>query len=166
MTSLLGRVGRALGRLVERARGGRASDAGSAVVEFLGVSLLLLVPLVYLVLTLGRVQAAAFAGEGAAREAGRIVTRSATFEEGVGRARAAVELAFLDQGLAVSGSQALRVSCETDPCLTPGGRIVAEVSSDVPLPGVPAALSGALPTHVPVSARFVAVVDEFREVPP
>jgi hypothetical protein len=135
-------------------------------VEFLGVSLLLLVPLVYLVLSLGEVQAAVFASEGAAREAGRAIVRSASWEEGVARARAAVELAFHDQGIPVSGADALRLRCELDPCLTPGGRIVTEVDAAVPLPGVPRALAGRLPTHVPVSARFVAVVDEFREVPP
>ena len=40
--------------------------------EFLGVSLVLLVPLVYLVLVLGRIEAATFAVEGAAREAARV----------------------------------------------------------------------------------------------
>ena len=163
----LGRVAPSwLARFIERASGGRAADAGSAVVEFLGVSLLLMVPLVYLVLTLGKVQAAVFASEGAAREAGRIVVRAATFEEGVVRARGAVELAFQDQGIAVSGPEALRLHCEADPCLTPGGRIVVEVGTAVGLPGVPAFMGDVLPAQIPVSARFVAVVDEFREVPP
>ena len=47
------------------------SDEGSAVVEFIFLSLLLLVPIVYLVLALASVQSAAFAAEAVARDASR-----------------------------------------------------------------------------------------------
>ena len=46
-------------------------DEGSSVIEFLGLAVVLLIPLVYLVLTLARIEAATFATEGAAREAAR-----------------------------------------------------------------------------------------------
>ncbi len=154
-----------LGSVFGRAGADRAEDSGSAVVEFLGVSLLLMVPLVYLILTLGRIQAAVFASEGAAREAGRLVVRAETFEEGAARAQAAVELAFADQGIAVSGADSLLMTCEQDPCLTPGSRIVVEVGTAVGLPGVPDFARRAALVEVPVSARYVAVVDAFREVP-
>jgi hypothetical protein len=163
--TVLARLRRRWERALARAAGGRPADAGSAVVEFLGVALLLMVPLVYLVLTLGKVQGAVFASEGAAREAGRLVVRADTFEQGVARARAAVELAFADQGFDVSGADALDVLCERDPCLTPGSQIVIEVSAAIGLPGVPGFVQGAVPAQVPISAQFVAVVDEFREVP-
>ena len=39
----------------------RSTDEGSAVVEFVTIGVLMMVPLVYLVLCLGRVQAAAYA---------------------------------------------------------------------------------------------------------
>ena len=152
--------------VVARASGGRARDAGSAVVEFLGTALLLLVPLVYLVLTLGQVQAAAFASEGAAREAGRLITTAATYEEGVGRARIAVEIAFADQGIPVSGSDALVIACERDPCLTPGGSIWIDVRAVIGLPGVPEFVRDVVPAEIPVAAQFLAVVDEFRESAP
>lgn len=150
---------RASDRLRER---GIAPDAGSAVVEFLGVALLLLVPLVYLIVTLGQVQGAIFAAEGAAREAGRLVVSAETFDQGTARARAAVELAFADQGVPVDGAGALRLACSADPCLTPGERIVVEVRAVVALPGVPDVVSGAVGAQVPVAAEYVAVVDEFR----
>ncbi|UNX54151.1 pilus assembly protein [Georgenia sp. TF02-10] len=139
------------------------ADRGSAVVEFLGVTLLLLVPLVYLVLTLGRVQAAAFATEGAAREAGRIVAQAETMADATARGRAAVELALADQGFAVDGAAALTATCTADPCLTPGARVVVEVRSEVDLPLVPDVLARAVPVAVPVHATHVAVVGEFRE---
>jgi hypothetical protein len=139
-------------------------ERGSAVVEFLGVSLLLLVPIVYLVLTLAQVQAAAFAAEGAAREAGRILARAETLEDGAGAARLAVELAFEDQGLDVDGAGALQVSCTEEPCLAPGARVVITVATSVDLPLVPDVVVDAVPATVPVSATHVAAVPEFRAV--
>jgi Flp pilus assembly protein TadG len=143
-----------------RAMGG--DERGSAVVEFLGVSLLLLVPIVYLVLTLAQVQAAAFAAEGAAREAGRLLARAETMEDGAAAARLAVELAFEDQGLDVDGAGALRISCAEQPCLAPGARVTVTVAATVDLPLVPDLVADALPTNVPVTATHVAAVPEFR----
>ena len=143
---------------------GRAGEAerGSAVVEFLGMSLLLLVPVVYLVLTLAQVQAAAFAAEGAAREAGRLLARAESLEAGASAARFAVELAFKDQGLDVDGAEALRITCAGEPCLAPGARVVVEVSASVDLPLVPDLVADAVPATVPVSATHVAAVPQFR----
>lgn len=146
-----------------RLRAAGDPDRGSAVVEFLGVSLLLLVPIVYLVLTLAQVQAAAFAAEGAAREAGRLVARAGTLEEGASAARFAVELAFEDQGLEVDGAESLRITCAEEPCLTPGARVVVDVSTSVDLPLVPDFIAAAVPATVPVSATHVAAVPEFRQ---
>jgi hypothetical protein len=142
-----------------------ADDRGSAVVEFLGVTLLLLVPIVYLVLTLSRVQAATFAAEGAAREVGRVVAQAETLEAGLARAERAVELAFADQGFDVDGGQALRVSCATVPCLTPGAEVHVEVATAVGLPLVPDFLREAVPAEVPIAAGHLVMVPEFREVP-
>ena len=69
-----------------------SSDAGNAVVEFLAVTVLFLVPIVYLVLVLGRLQAATFAAQGAAREAGRAFTTAAGPDDGARRAAASVGL--------------------------------------------------------------------------
>lgn len=54
---------------MSRIRGGR--DAGTAVVEFVWLAVLLLVPLTYLVIGAFRVQAAVLGASTAAREAGR-----------------------------------------------------------------------------------------------
>ena len=54
----------------------RLSDDGSASLEFITVGLLLLVPLVYLVLTIAAVQGAALGVEGAARQASRVFVQS------------------------------------------------------------------------------------------
>lgn len=143
----------------------RAGERGSAIVEFIGVSLLLLIPAVYLVLTLSRVQAAAFAAEGAAREAGRIVAQADSLAAATAGAEAAVELAFRDQGIEVDGGSVLESVCAADPCLSPGAQVLVEVATEVSLPLVPAFLAEAVPAHVPVSATHLVVVPEFREGP-
>lgn len=151
----------AAGRRLARVRG----EDGNAIVEFIGVALLLLIPLVYLVLTLGRVQAAMFAAEAGARESGRIISTTVELGEGVARARSAVELAFADQGIEVTGSDALHLECEEEPCLTRGGRIYIQVDATVRLPLVPDAFAGTLPVEVPVRAEHLAVVPEYGAAP-
>ncbi len=142
------------------------SDAGSAVVEFVAVSLLLLVPVVYLVVAMARVQAATFAVESAAREAARVVATASTPAEAEARALAATRWALTDQGFDVPAEDALALDCTVPGCLAPGARVTATVSVVVALPGVPELVSGAVPVGVSVSASHAQVVDEFRELPP
>lgn len=155
-------------RRPSRASGERCGgESGSAVVEFIGTAVLLLIPLVYLVLVVGRLQAGAFAVEGAAREAARAVVTAESSAQGVARARAAVEIAFEDQGFDAgdaSAEGALTLECSADPCLSPGGEVGVRVRLDVPLPFVPAALGAWVPLAVPVEASHVATVDRYAEV--
>lgn len=137
-------------------------DEGSALVEFLGVTLVLLVPVVYLVLVLGRVQAATFAVDAAAREAARAVVTSAGDRTGTGadeRVAAAVGLALADQGLR-DAPTAVDVACAGE-CLAPGTSVTVTVSVDVALPGVPGWLQEVVPLVVPVSATTTAEVDTY-----
>lgn len=150
-------------------RGDRPADEGAAIIEFIALSLLLLVPLTYLVVTLSRIQAGAFAAEGAAHEAARtaVVTgvasrehgssRDAAMAAGTGRAEAAVALAADDFGFD-SDDASLVLSCE-GPCLEPGGNVDAEVTVAVALPGIPAFMSGAFPLSVDVVGSARAPVD-------
>jgi hypothetical protein len=143
-----------------------AADAGSAVVEFVTLGLLMMVPLVYLVLAMGRVQAASFAADGPARAAARAFVASSTEAEGRARARAAVRLGLRDQGFDADSAGSLELSCVASPCLSPGARVAATVTVEVVLPGVPKVVDGAVPTHVTVRATQVATVDQFRPVAP
>ncbi|MEP6650333.1 MAG: pilus assembly protein [Lapillicoccus sp.] len=146
-------TGRLLLRLARR-------DSGRAIVEFLVVGLLLLVPVVYFIVTLSRVQAAAIAVSTASREAGRAFTTAATEDSAYARAQAAARLSFEDYDFGADG--AVRVRCDGSPCLRPEGRVEAVATVNVRLPLVPDILSGALPTMLPVSATHVATVDRFR----
>jgi hypothetical protein len=148
--------------VTREAASGRDRDAGSAVVEFVGVALVLLVPLVYLVAVLGRIEAATFAVEGAAREAARTYAQADTSDDGAQRALAAVGIALTDQGFTDDPAHALAITCSDDPCLTPGGDVEARVEVVVPLPFVPSFVRDRVPLEIPVAATRAAAVDEFR----
>ncbi len=138
-------------------------DAGNASVEFLGIALLLMVPLVYLVVVLGRLQGAAMATDTAARHAVRVFV--ATEPEIAGPAASAVtDLALADHGF-IAGEGALTLQCSADPCHVPGASVTAVVAIDVDLPGVPGFLREAVPVRIPVSSRATGAVDTFRENP-
>ena len=139
----------------------RRPDDGSAVVEFVTLGVLLLVPLVYLVLTLGRLQAASFAVDGAAREASRAFTTAGDDVTGRARAVAAVRLGLLDQGFDTDAATATRISCSATPCLTPRARVEVQVSVAVVLPGIPGFVDRVAATHLTVRSAQVATVDAF-----
>lgn len=142
----------------------RDDERGSAMVEFIGAAVLLLVPLVYLVVTLAQVQAGTFAVEGAAREAARAVVTAQSSAEGGARAQAAVRIALADQGF--DDGDGLRLECSHDPCLTPGGTVATQVRLAVPLPFVPEALRSWVPLGIPVEATHVGTVDQYGQVRP
>ena len=137
-----------------------AGDEGSAIVEFLGVALLLLVPVVYLILVLGQLQAAAFAVEGAARQAARTLVAADDEPSGMQRAVASVGIALADQGFTDPPEQSMVVTCPGG-CVTPGGSATVTVGIDVVLPGVPGWLQDVVPLSIPVEATATAQRDSF-----
>lgn len=138
-------------------------ERGSAVVEFVTLGVVLLVPLVYLVMMLGRVQAGAFAVSQAARESGRVFVTTDAGQDATARARAAARLAFADHRFEDAGT--LEVACDGTPCLRPGGQVRTTATVLVPLPLVPAFVRDVVPASVPVSASHVSTVDRFRVLP-
>lgn len=138
-------------------------ERGSAVVEFVYLGVLMMVPLLYLVLMMSRVQAGAFATTQAAREAGRAFVTAPSAETAEVRAVSAARIAFEDQGFR-SGSH-LAIGCDGRPCLRPDGRVEATATVTVPLPFVPSFARRFIPLEVPVTASHLSTVDRFRSVP-
>lgn len=140
------------------------ADEGSASVEFVLFSLLLLVPLTYVLLTVFAVQRAAYGVTEAARESGRAFSTALSTTDAQHRVDVAVALALADQGMAAQHAD-LRISCSAHPCLTPGATITITITEQVPLPYVPSLL-GRPAASVTVRAVHVQTVDLFRPVRP
>ncbi len=136
-------------------------DEGSAIIEFVFLAMLMLVPIVYLVVALGRIQAGALAVEQGAREAGRAFVTADDDPSGAARARAAAALAYQDQGFAAPGADQLSVTCDGTPCLRADGRVTVHSTITVVLPGVPRFVSDVIPVQVTLRATHVSTVDRF-----
>ena len=143
-----------------------AEEEGSVAVEVFVLGVLLLVPLVYLVLTVSALQAAAFAAEGAARQAARSIVLAPDDGSGRAAADAAVQVALADWRLPTDGT-AVTVTCAPDPgdCLTPRGTVRVAVQVAAQLPLLPRAVGGGGGGAVPVGALAVQRVSMFRPVP-
>jgi hypothetical protein len=156
-----------------RPRQAAVRDDGSAIVEFLWLSLLLLVPLLYLVVALSRIQAGAYGAEFAARESSRaaVVVGIQSLERGTSldqavaaanrRANAVAALAVEDFGFDPDHSARVTLGCNPQPCLSPGSDVVTTVEITVDLPGVPGFVRGWLPLGVTVSSTSASAVDGF-----
>ena len=139
-----------------------AGDRGSASLEFIVAGLLLLVPLVYLVLTVSAVQGASLAVEGAARQATRVFVQAASPAEASAAAARAVEVTLADYGLDASDA-AVTISCRPNPaaCLTRRGFVTVSVQVVVPLPFAPPVLDVDVPAGLPVRATATEQVSRF-----
>lgn len=138
----------------------RGGESGSVVIEVVWLAVLLLVPLVYVVLTVFEVQRGAFAATAAARAAGRAYALAPTPTDGELRARAASRITLADQGVE-SGRGTLTIGCRPA-CLTPGSVVQVRVRHQVVLPLMPALLGGHAPS-VRVEAQHTVPYGTFRE---
>ena len=119
----------------------RRDDAGSALVEFSWLAIILLVPLIWIVISVFEVQQGAFATSAAARAAGRAYALAPDDATGEARATAAVRQVLADQG--TPGQQAtVSVRCDApgDSCHVGTSVITVTVDSGVELPFFPSIL--------------------------
>ena len=149
-------------RAARRRLGVRTDDSGNAIVEFVFLAILLMVPLVYVLITVFRVQAGAYAASSAAREAGRVFVTAGSVDVGEERAYAAGRIVMRDSGLTLDPDD-VRITCSSDSCLAPGSTVTVVVTHQVELPMVPRIL-GRAPGSVRVSSEHVEVVDRYRAV--
>jgi Flp pilus assembly protein TadG len=127
------------------------SDEGNAIVEFVYLAILMMVPLAYLLLTVFRVQGATYAVSSASREAGRVFVTSASSDADA-RATTAASIVMADSGLDLDANQLL-IRCSTHPCLTPGANVEVTLGYDVDLPFLPRFLDDLLPASIHVEGR-------------
>ncbi|MDQ3276625.1 MAG: hypothetical protein M3Q39_16745 [Actinomycetota bacterium] len=139
------------------------AEHGSALVEVTWLTLLLLVPLVYFVLSVFDVQRAAFGTSAAARAAGRAYVLSPDQQTAHQRALEAASVALRDQGLDLSAAD-LRISCEpsASACLQPGSVVTVSLDVEVALPLMPDVFAGQ-PPSIRVGSEHRAPYGTFRE---
>jgi len=139
-------------------------DDGNAIVEFVYLAILMMIPLTYLLLTVFRVQGATYAVSSASREAGRVFVTSDAGDADA-RATLAASIVMADSGLELDDRQ-LSIVCSARLCLTPGANVDVVIGYDVDLPFLPRFLDTALPASIHVEGRHLEVVDRFRPVSP
>ena len=149
-------------------------EAGNAIIEFLFVAVLALVPLVYLILAVATVQHSRLAVTNAARDVGRALAGGGSATGGATasgatsseRATAALQIALQNEGLSPSDVEvrlvAANASCDSPPIAEsqqPGAEFAVCVTRRQRLPAVPAVLSG---RGVAIVGRFVVHQDDYR----
>lgn len=138
-------------------------ELGSALVELTWLGLLLLIPLVYVVITIVTVQRSAYGATEAARAAGRAFILAPDVATAEQRAYAAARIAMADQGVRL-GHGDLAIQCSPTPqsCLQPGSTVRVEVHLQVRLPLIPPGL-GHTPASIAVDASHTEPYGTFRE---
>ncbi|WP_424936710.1 MULTISPECIES: hypothetical protein [Bacteria] len=131
----------------------RHDEAGSASLEFVLAGVILLVPLAYLVLTLGAVQDHLLGVQSAARSTARVVSIAVAPDEAERRAALTIAAAVAEYGLdEASVETEVRCIPASLVCPAPGALVVVTVSARVALPAVPAVLGLERLGAIPVSA--------------
>lgn len=132
---------------------GESAEEGSALVEFVWLAILLMVPLIYVVITAVTIQRNAFGLTAAARDAGRAYATAGSDSLGERRAERAVELAMRDQGVPWAPSGRI-VTCDHGCDYSPGSQFTITIHTRVVLPIVPQWLCGqTCLAGIPVSAH-------------
>ena len=139
-----------------------ADEVGTASLEFVTAGMILLLPMVYLVLTMSALQAGSLAVEGAARHAARVYVQAPNTRDAEAEAERAIWFALADYGLDPSEAS-VAISCSPRPadCLRRRGIVTITVEVSVGLPLVPPALTIGGPVTVPLRSTATEQVSRF-----
>lgn len=133
---------------------------GSASVEFVWLTVLLLVPFVYVLLAVFDTQRAAYAVSVASKSAARAYLLAPDTASAEARARAAAQVALADQR--VQADVSIRCLPSAAACLQPGSSVRVEVRTVQALPLTPSALGDQL-GGVAVDSAHTEPFGSYRE---
>jgi hypothetical protein len=141
-------------------------DDGNAILEFVMLTAVFLIPLTYLIIAVFQVQGAAYGVTEAARESGHAFVQADSLDVAKAQSCAAASIALADQSTHFDDcASQLQISCVSDePCttqLTPGTMIRTHLDMAVTLPFLPSSVLG-IPLTITVSATHDEIVDQFR----
>ncbi len=145
-----------------------SADAGRAIIELVVLAVVILIPLIYILISMLRLQATTYAVSQAARDAARLMDNAPSVSAGYDRAMAAAAVALNDQNVPAEGLTVrfvktgadCRSAAEQVPDLNPGSIFDICVIAQIVLPGVPGFLTG---TDNTVTGVFTLHVGDFRE---
>lgn len=142
------------------------AEDGTASLEFVTAGMILMLPMVYLVLTMSALQAGSLAVEGAARQAVRAYVQAADTLDAEAEAERAIRFALADYGLD-SSEAIVTISCTPRPtdCLRRRATVTITVGVSVGLPLVPPALSIGGPLTIPLRSAATEQVSRFWGAP-
>ena len=132
------------------------------------LAVLMLIPIVYLLISLLRIQAATLAVTQAARDAGRAIDSAPTIDDGIARARQIAAIDLADQNIP-NGNITLRfvgpgAGCTDDnaitPSLAPGAVYDLCITTTLTLPGIPTIVTGSNNTATGV---YTVHISDLRE---
>jgi len=144
--------------------GERLGERGSGLIEVTWLGILLLVPLVWILLSVFTVQRGAFAVSSAARAAGRAYVLAPDDAIGRDRAEAAARLALADQGMRDADVD-VTITCQPYPraCHSGTSVVTVRIGTSVQLPLLPVLLGGGSPRFA-LDATQVVPVGQYQEV--
>ncbi len=136
------------------------NEAGSAIVEFAVLGVVLLGVLVEVIVMFGTLQRATLATSAAAREVGRAVVLADSIDDAATRSAIVIDQATRNHGLA---ADSLHASLDGE--LARGERLRITVATEVPVLRIPF-IGPVWPSlSVPVAATHVVQVDRYRSFP-
>ncbi len=140
------------------------SERGSAALEFILVGMLLLVPLVYLIVSLGMIQGQSLGAEAGARH----IARALSTAEDTDAARRSADLilrSVVDEYGLDAGEVDVSLECRPagGPCPEAGATLVVTVRTRVALPLVPPVLGLERLAAIPLEASAAQKVSRFWE---
>lgn len=140
----------------------RPGERGSALVEVTWIGLLLMLPLLWIVLSVFQVQRGAFATSAAVRAAARAYALADNDVAGEQRARAVIDEALAGQGV---DSSSVRFSCTPYPhdCHSGTSVVTVRIDTSIDLPLLPSVLGGGAPRFA-LHASETVPIGQFQEV--
>lgn len=133
------------------------SERGNVIVEFIGVTVALLIPISIVSGASMTIAQSYLATDIAARNGSRAFVISTNDRSANNDARSAAKLAMQDHN-SLDDRVKIRIICTKSPCLTPGGYVSVVVSRQIEL-SLPVNLGS---RSIKVSAQHTAIVDELR----
>jgi hypothetical protein len=133
-------------------------DRGNATLEFIGIAVVMMVPIAYAMVAFAQLQSAVYAVSGAAQVAGRAYVQASSDFIGRYAAARSAAVAGRNHGLVITMDN-LTITCDVANCLTPGTTVFVRVQAVAHIGAGPFA------RNLPLHSSSTFVVDPYRTVP-